>query len=299
MGCWNHTCFITGLPIYDDEEVEVIILQNANRIYQSSACYPFKYHVPIPLTFSGKYNDYGAVYDCHGPALNIIVDSIQDHLFEMEVGENTSHDIEAKKADFNIKKMFELDHEDRLQITNPFKLHDGEPCSISLNHIVIRKEVYDRLVENVKIDWWNPKIKETVYVNLGTLRQWTGEFIAKLDKINNFDSALLELKLLNLDLGSESLVGQMLNHTHQRGMNRPVNIITHLAKLRLNEDPLFDDLLDNAIRFGIISHFVYDTRRMWHIPSGLGSQNDNTANHKLCAEVTLSAIKYLDKKWDE
>ncbi len=299
MGCWNHTCFITGLPVYDNEEIEVIILQDANQIYQSSACYPYKYHVPLPVTFSGKYNDYGAAYDCTGPALNIIVDSIQDLLFEMEVGENTRHDIEAKKADFNIDKLFELDHEDRLEITNPFKQYPKEPNSIRLNHIVIRKDVYNRLVENVTIDWWNPKTKETVDVSLGTLRHWTGEFLETLDAINTCDEVLLPLKLLNLNLGTNSLVGQLLNHTGQRGMNRPINLIQHLAKLRKNDDPLFEDLLENALQFGMISHFIYDTRRMWHIPSGLGSQNDHINNHKLCAEVTLDTIKYLDNRWNE
>ena len=25
MGCWNHSCAVTGLPVYEGEEVEVII----------------------------------------------------------------------------------------------------------------------------------------------------------------------------------------------------------------------------------------------------------------------------------
>jgi len=37
MGCWNHTCAITNLPICEGEEVEVILLiglQDYNTSYQ-------------------------------------------------------------------------------------------------------------------------------------------------------------------------------------------------------------------------------------------------------------------------
>jgi len=67
MGCWNHTCAVTNLPIYCDEEVEVVLLREASGdINNASFCHPTDYHAPLPLTFSGKYNDHGCVEECNG-----------------------------------------------------------------------------------------------------------------------------------------------------------------------------------------------------------------------------------------
>ena len=139
MGSWNHTCAVTNLPIMYGEEIEVILLKSQTSPRdRASSCYPYAYHTPIPLTFHGKYNDYGAVEECEGVARDIIVDALRDNLYEMEMGENEYHDIPAKKDDFDIDMLFNLDHEGRLFIKNPLSGFADEPESLRVKHIVVR-----------------------------------------------------------------------------------------------------------------------------------------------------------------
>lgn len=81
-----------------------------------SFCYGNALYDVCPLPFYGKYNDYGAVEDCQGPVLPIVVDEIKRQLYEFGQGPNSSHDMVVRRADFDIDLLFEADHEDRLGI---------------------------------------------------------------------------------------------------------------------------------------------------------------------------------------
>lgn len=50
MGCWNETCAVTNLPIYEGEKVNFHIITEQYNIYDFFC---------IPIT--GKYNDYGSI----------------------------------------------------------------------------------------------------------------------------------------------------------------------------------------------------------------------------------------------
>jgi len=303
MGCWNHTCAITNLPIHEGDEVEVIMLQFRHVIAGSSLCYPYYYHIPLPLTFHGTYNDYGGVENCEGIALDVIVDSIRDNLFEMEVGENTSHDIAVKKEDFDVKHMFEIDHEDRLNIVNPYKGYMDEPEKTMIKHIVIRKEVYDKLVEGVQIDWWNRKTHESTDVGLSFIMNNCHGITADIDEIlalDDDDFKRVAWRMLPRTIGVDTLAGEMLQCSGEyRGADHPICMQELLMKLREDSDDRYDGILENALRFSILRYFMSDARKSWVLPTGLGSQNDNTKSQRLCAELTLASAEIIDHMWDE
>ncbi len=302
MGCWNHTCAITNLPIYAGEEVEVIMLQFSNEVAGSSLCYPHFYHVPMPLTFQGIYNDYGAVEDCKGAGLNIIIDNIREHLFEMEVGENKYHDIAVKKDEFDVKKMFELDHEDRLNIVNPHRGYPGEKEMTMIKHLVVRKEVYDKLVEGIKIDTWDSEAQETIHVGINDVLEERHTITKDIDRVIAApDDALIKHSwILERSLGGNSLAGTMLQrHGEYRGVNHPIDAPGELIKLREDGNDDYEAVLDNLLRFSMVMYYMNDARKVWVLPSGLGSQNDNTKNQRLCAELTLASAEIVDHKWDE
>ncbi len=303
MGCWNQTCAITNLPIYAGEEVEVIMLQFSNMIAGSSLCYPYFYHVPIPLTFQGIYNDYGAVEDCKGAALNIIIDNIREHLFEMEEGENKYHDVAVKKDEFDVTKMFELDHEDRLNIVNPYRGYPDEKEKTMIKHAVIRKEVYDKLVEGIKVEMWDSEAKETIHVGIDDILKQRHAITEDIDRIIAApDDALIKQGwIMRNSMGGNSLAGKMLQrHGEYRGVNHPINAMEELIEIR--EDGTADDyeaVLDNLLRFSMVMYYMNIARKVWVLPSGLGSQDDNTQAQRLCAELTLASAEIVDHKWDE
>ena len=109
MGCWNGTCVLTNLPIMADEEVIVLLLNEGKSYdkYVGNHCHSNTYYSLLPLFFEGKYNDYGAVEECHGEFVQDIEDYIKKSLIGMELGENQYHDIEISKDKFDIDFLFD------------------------------------------------------------------------------------------------------------------------------------------------------------------------------------------------
>lgn len=114
MGSWYGTCAISNLHIKSGQDVAVfILLENKEK---KTFCYENALYDLCPIPFYGKYNDYGAVEECHGIGMDIIVDELRNRLYEFGQGPNSCHDIPVNKANFNIEMLFEADHEDRLGI---------------------------------------------------------------------------------------------------------------------------------------------------------------------------------------
>ncbi len=63
MGCWNETCNISKLPIFEREEIVVILLREFNKAKESSprASYPTDKYTPLGFPIYGEYNDYGSI----------------------------------------------------------------------------------------------------------------------------------------------------------------------------------------------------------------------------------------------
>lgn len=298
MGCWNHTCAVTGLPIYESEEVEVIMLLASAHPEQASHCYPTSYHIPIPLTFQGQYNDYGAVENCKGIALPVLINAIRDNMVELEVGENKYHDIAAKKDEFDVDKMFELDHENRLFIFQYPMQHDMRNC-IPLKHIVVRKTVYDTIVESCKLEYWDKETSTTMFRQLKDLRKEYDLFLKDVNNVMNGAEADIEWAIRKR-IG-DTTVAELISFRDMTAssFNKLLTINEIIVSMVENKTENIKDFIDNAVRFALFAWFIEDTRREWHVPSGVGSQNDNTENHVLAANLTISEAKKLKNYWNE
>jgi len=302
MGSWNHTCAVTYLPIVVGEEVEVIMLQDVNTIAGSSLCYPYAYHVPLPVIFHGNYNDYGAVEDCEGIALDIVVGSIRDKLYEMEVGENEYHDIAVKKEGFDVNAMFEADHEDRLNIVNIYRGYENEKDKTRLKHIVVKKKVYDTVISEMTIYNWDGEAGKSSEVGMDFLLDGKEKITSDIDRIISLDDDSFEKLswMMRDSIGRDTLAGQFLQPSGEyRGSDNPIRIMEVLMELRENKDEKYDGVLENALRFGMFRHFMMKSRRSWVIPSGLGPQDEDTFAQRLCAKLTLESAEIIDKRWDE
>ena len=155
MGCWNGTCAVSNLHVTAGQKVAVfMLLENAEN---KSFCYGNAYYDLCPLLFYGEYNDYGAVENCHGFGLPIVLDAIKDRLYEFGTGPNDCHDIAVNKDNFNIEMLFEADHEDRLGIQDAKSWNTDEYQYRELERMRLEKgltppQVFelDRLVNKIK-----------------------------------------------------------------------------------------------------------------------------------------------------
>jgi hypothetical protein len=319
MGCWNHTCAVTNLPIFWEEEVEVILLRSDSFSSGSddrSYCYPYSRWSPIPLTFSGTYNDYGAVENCKGPALDIIVDTIRKNLDEREEFKD-EHDYTRRaitKEGFDIDDLFDLDHDGLLRIKNPIPNHDG-PKTCRIKHIVVRKDVYEGIVTKTKLSrWWDSKPGVTLTkIDKDVFTKDLDNFFDpdSLPSVDDYDLGDIgekeiltfrrSLKRYQMYEGiGDSMTSTLLTYKGQGpiGVDRPVHPMEILTKLREEKSDLYEGVLDNALRFAFFNLFMNDARKTYTVPSGAGSQDDTTKAQELCARLTLSSAK-AQRKWQK
>jgi hypothetical protein len=114
MGSWNGTCAVSNLHVTAGQKVVVfILLENKEN---KTFCYGNALYDVCPIPFYGEYDDYGAVENCHGFGLDIVVEALRNKLYRFGVGANETHDCEVNRDNFSIEKLFEADHEDRLGI---------------------------------------------------------------------------------------------------------------------------------------------------------------------------------------
>lgn len=135
MGSFNGTCAVSNLHITSNTDVAVfMLLENKEK---KSFCYGNALYDLCPIPFYGKYNDYGAVEDCHGDGLPLVIDAIRAQLYEFGQGPNSCHDCEVNKENFDLELMFEADHEGRLGVQS---LRSWTNDSYDLNELTRKKE---------------------------------------------------------------------------------------------------------------------------------------------------------------
>ena len=105
MGSWNETCSLTNLPVLAGEPVYVMFLQETDREIES-ICEHFKYWSLLPFMFEAEYDDYGLVRNEKGDLIPFMLNAFKKHLFEMEHGPNSCHDIPVKNETISINPKY-------------------------------------------------------------------------------------------------------------------------------------------------------------------------------------------------
>lgn len=300
MGCWNGTCAITNLPVHDNDEVYVFILQQS--IKESNYCHPDKFWKLLPFFFEGQYNDYGAADGCHGPLLEHIITSIQKHLHEMEEGENTSHDIPVKKEGFNIETFFEADHEERLFIDDVVW---RQPAA--LKHIIILKPVLDRLLREYSVEYYSSEIGDYKQRRFDdVVQEGKAHFTKKLQKLKEIAAipdevervaAKFKLRWLNDELGYNAPFGSTMNYHKYSFVCNPIDLANNA--IETGNQALLDAVVYQMSVTYWLNTFVENSRGMWCPPSGAGSQDSDTIAQRLKAQITLDQGVKIDHRWGE
>lgn len=303
MGCWNATCAVTNLPIMWQDKVEVILIKTEASPDGSSFCYPYAYHAPIPLTFGGEYNDYGAVENCHGAALDIIVESIRSVLTEREPDkELRSFETGVIRKDFNIENLFKLDHEGLLYINALNKMPHDMRETHRITHLTVHQHVYDSIVNNVTLESWDTD-GDTYVTTEHTLETYRGEykqFIKDLTELVNTDDDMVRFNYELDGTVGKTKVSKIVSEREcgTYSMRYPVRIQnTLLDMIRMDDD--IEPVIDNAVQFYLFNTFMNMSRRSWHKPSGTGSQDSETKYQELIANLTLEIAKSQRDKYLE
>lgn len=287
MGCWNHTCALTNLPIFVGDPVYVFLLEETPSSTES-LCYPNTFYSPYPFWFQGDYNDYGAVENCRGPMLNDIVENVKKRLVEFEVGENQYHDIEIKKDKFDIDKLFDADHEDRLFVYPRVKFQHMKQTTLRLRHVVISHDVMERILDKFKLHIWYPK-KRTI-----GFEKAVEEMNNELDVILG-DELNKDFSLFRLEMGAkETPFWRGIQSTFQFSGMSVLDLMNDKTPNTRHKDIIYQ----LAVSYWI-GTLMATGRNQWIPPSGVGSQSDTTYAQEILARVTLESAKVIKHQWDE
>jgi hypothetical protein len=290
MGCWNKTCMVSNLHITAGQEVVVFLLKEENRNNNYDYCYINSYFVPCLLPFYGKYNDYGSVENCHGEGLNLLIEKVRENLVELEQGENEYHDIPAKKETFDIDQLFELDHEQRLFVSDKYDKHG----KYMLTHVQIHKDIFDYIIENFKFkDYKSNHSFDDVIKFLPDYISGVQEQIKLHEPIGPYS---FREEILSLNYNQNNLVAKYIYsfiRDNQTFGSFKVLTIDMFEKMETDKLQL---LLTDILKGVWINLFLHETRKPWIKTIGEGSQS---CSHNGYRVLNKAIENVLNKEEDE
>lgn len=334
MGCWNGTCGLSGLPIISGEEVYIFPIVES---YRDSFCYSTALYNPTIIPFRAKYNDYGAGEECHGVALELIMDGVRKNLIELEVGENKYHDIAVKREGFDIDKFFEVVHEKRLRVNNLLRAYPDQPKYKEVFFTMVRKDVVDRLWNEWTFDWYKRKdaeipegfetddyyFKNVTYAKLSGLIPDFMEFCAnkkspRLGSVNDIikddDPDGQKKRNILTDLfmrqyffeGSrDHILSDTFGHAFGNGyagggFAHIVNFSDPILEMFIsgNKDGAYE-LMREALLGKMVNSFMEATRKVWLPVMHQGSQSEEYDEYRLMNTITTDVMNEREKDYED
>ncbi len=314
MGSWNKTCGLSNLHIRSGDEVYVFVLEESTD--KTDRCYSTAFWRPLLLPFTSKYNDYGGGEDSAGPGLQLILDGISDRLVEMDVGENTSHDIPVKKIGFGEEQFFETVHESRL-----FTKSWGRSVSTMVDYVMIRKDIVDHILNNRVIEDYVGNSKGTGgwgnnynFYKFDDILKDIPEFMNKLEKITSVKKYEGKPVDITEDQANSYLVGRLISqglgmvfdYDHPNKVTKwlrgdsyrfssIVDVKTEILELlKTGKRPEAELLLIEHLKGQYINSLMECTRKNWAPGGHEGSQSQDADGYRLLINamtVVLDAEK--------
>jgi hypothetical protein len=297
MGCWNKTCGLSNLHIKHGTPVYVFVLERNQKI--DSLCYSTPFYSPLLVPFESEYNDYGGGENSSGPAMTLIMDAIKEKLVEVEVGDNKSHDIAVKKADFDEELFFEAVHEDRLKV----KQH-SMATPIDVGFVMFRKDVVDDIIANwQREDYVGDGNGTTGWDNNYIIYGFRDivadlpEFLDKLEeKLSEDEESGLGLRFFGgikdlFKYGDSNKVGKWMrgdNYRYSKILDIDDTVISLMQKGNRKDAQL---LLIEHLKAKYIDGFMHQTRRVWIPGAHEGSQEQEHHGYRV---MNAAIAKVLD-----
>jgi len=304
MGCWNGTCGLTNLPIHDGEEMYVFpVLENDLSSYRSH-CYSSALYKPMLTPFVSVYNDYGAGEKSSGIALDIIMESIQENLVELEIGKNTYHDIAVKKEGFTVDTFFEAAHEDRLFV-------QGYGKKSAVYFTMVRKDIVDNMFNLWKFDMYmgegkasNPADCYERDVTYAKQAEYIPEFIDTIKRtIEDADDEISRYYVPSSirDISNKIPMLKYLCYSFDSSEHWRLTQIEHKLVKFITEGRI-DDAIELAriqLLGTMVNRMMESTRKIWLPVMHQGSQSQSYDTYKFLNQLTSDVIAEREKLYEE
>lgn len=286
---------ISRLPVFIGDEVVSFFLRESHQ--PDNLCYSNSMWEPIPITIHGKYNDYGAVEDFTGKFDDLLVSLVRHNLLEIEQGKNQYHDIPVTKDLLTMEYLYEADHEGRLFLKNtptPYAPKEKLAC----RHVVIMKELYDRIMEDHTIDayvrdenalYGGRTVERTLDdVTANMEEEWQAMRAAYLATIPEMRFHFIDS--MRYDEAAPEWITLVPFNGHD---SHCVDIRAMDQLMRMDEVASFE-FLDELVRFGWLANYISKSRIHWSPQTGAGSQESAMAPYRLLGQFLLDKVAEND-----
>jgi hypothetical protein len=287
MGCWNGTCAMSKLPIFEDDRVVCWFIVSSQgysrRGYATNFCNPYDLFRLMPLPFRAKYNDYGGIEDIDPDdqqLFDLQLATIGNQLVEFDIGENTSHDIAVKKRDLDFELAMQAMQEGRLQVTG-----HGEPKHVGL--MMILESVFNNLVSNHS---WKDYKYPNGYNAPSVVTVIKHDLIGIAKKIKQCVADDLNQKFSFWN-ASERYIGEYYGiRTILSGLNDEKMPLDH---------SLFNKVFHALAESNVLDSFANELRMHYGPVSGAGSQEGDLKPYESLIKAMQFAMKERKETMDE
>lgn len=280
MGYWNETCNISKLPIFEEEEIVVILLRELNEAKESSprTSYATDKYTPLGFPIYGEYNDYGSIKNISN------YEKVLEYLNTLKI----TH----KDEDKGIEEEFSLENsEEKLEEFMDIVLNGNNFClkndcmyieKDKIRGMMIKKSLYDRLLTFYKNDM--------CYDGEKTVEEATRENVIKeLEKRRPYLISYNKMDTVSIWFNTNSRI-----HLTSDG-DESWEIVPYLVYKYFKEGDKedFDYLIDL-----ILFHNCLENLRMGYF-SITGGQSYSVYLHKELARYMLEECEKIEKRFDE
>ena len=304
MGCYNGTCNISNMPIFEGDKVVFIPLMKVHENTVFNACYPTDNFIPFGFPFVGYYNDYGGLYDIEISDVNR--DYFKSLNFYFNDRENKG---EYKKVKADDYKSFEdfvnevlcsvegcyIDVTD-MDIMQSDLVKDGKT---EVNYMMVHYDLYNALLSNMKNR--KPYKEDKTFEVLQRERfieVFNKEFDTlvkvKLKSISNYgevDKAMQKLY--------ELIVRNLSNSIFNKGDSFYEGRWNYFVDLMIEDENISEEIIKCAVDKYIFMVVLSYMRKGYLCDSGCGSQNGETKLHMIMAEFIQKQVMKNAERYED
>lgn len=295
MGSWFETCFVSHLPIRDDERCRVFFLERMEGWAEESASagfsYPYGMWAPCSFALAGTYDSHGRVEGIKEDSLEarMAMRHIRERLVEFPPEEDGRRNPAVLRATITPFTLQEAISEGRGKFT------DYQNRVQPIGFVMVRDDVYQAILRRrISSTWRTPK-RFTVarYVRQGealveALKRHMAEKATHTDPLRRITTAF-DIDYLKYEGSDKEYDFQRFISNSMMEFRDSLKIhLVELVEIDSPDLPLFLQLIAKHMWF---SDHLYNLRRAWMPQCGKGSQDDLYDDHIWLAKLVQDIAK--------
>ena len=173
MGSFNLTCGVSNAPLNCGAKVKLFFIAENAYKDRGIICYNTDLYAPISLPIDATYDDYGRykITNPKDPAVELVNEILQTSAIAVKEGDNKYHEQEVIPSNLDVCESYFWDRLNDGRIK--FKQRFGNSSTQLVCPFAILETVYDRLVNNIRIEnWWSGGVLNEKYYRNELLKQF-------------------------------------------------------------------------------------------------------------------------------